>query len=190
MSCTASSHWSSAPKGQKVSHPHPQEDAFKKINQRASSSSNPHLENPATPKEQQRTPFPHFPRPSTPPPVPSKECRRAQLSSFLPPHPHPPPTQPQEPAAVKGRKRTPSPPWPPIPPDFLLNCPTGEGSWNTQAHDAPFPPPLPSPVLPIQNEVRHGPCALEEIRREVKLREVESNAVNSYELHIKTGRCH
>lgn len=180
--CTAGRHCSSAPKGQKASPPRHQEGASQKINQRASPSSPPHLENPATPKVQQRAPFPPFPPPPSPPsPAPSKEWQRAQLPPLLPPHP---PPHLQEPAAVKGGKGTPSPPWPPPPPDFLLNCPTGEGCWVTLAHDPAFPPPPPSPVLPILNEVQYCPLALE-IRREVKLREVEKQ---SCELNINIVR--
>lgn len=172
--CTAGRHCSSTPKGQQASPPHPQDGSSQKINQRAPPSFSLHLENSATPKIQQRASSPSFPPPPPPPPLsPSKEWRRAQHSPLLPPYPPPPPPHPQEPAAVKRGKRTPSPPWPPPPPDFLLNCPTGEGCWGTLTHDPPFPPPPPSPVLPILNEVQYWPLAQEEIRREVKLREVE-----------------
>lgn len=176
-SCTPDKNCSSAPKGQKASPPHPQEGVAQKINEVAPPSSPPHLENPATPV-QQRASSPPFPLPPPPPPpAPSKEWQRAEHPPLLPPHsPPPPPPHPQEPAAVKGGKKTPSPPWPPPPPDFLLNCPAGEGCWGTLAHDPPFPPPPHSPVLPIVNEVRQCPLALEEIKREVKIREVEKHS--------------
>lgn len=83
-------------------------------------------------------------------------------------------------------RRAASPPLPPPPPpDFYPASQTVDRGWDPLNHDPLFPLPPPSLILPMLNEGRYCPFALERIRRGVKLREVKKQ---SCELDVNTAR--